>query len=159
MPDTHLRPPDLTGMRGAAKRARPVYAPTGALDTRFPLDRPPHERLAAEVLARERADGMPPPRADIDQAAPALAGYARLLVDGLHRTAAAQPPAGPGRRRVHTVRAQDAGLPARSALSPAGVLNPALARARLVVDLHAELDRLHPAAGPTESAPKGAQAP
>ncbi|MFD6360239.1 hypothetical protein [Streptomyces roseolus] len=97
MPDTHLQPPDLTGMRGAAKRPRPVHDPTGAPDTRFPLDRPPRERLAAEVLARERADGTPPPRADIDQAALALAGHARLLVDGLRRTAAAQPLAGPGR--------------------------------------------------------------
>ncbi|MFD6347059.1 hypothetical protein ACFWF9_20345 [Streptomyces roseolus] len=40
MPDTHLQPPDLTGMRGAAKRPRPVHDPTGAPDTRFPLDRP-----------------------------------------------------------------------------------------------------------------------
>ncbi|MFH8259252.1 hypothetical protein [Streptomyces roseolus] len=92
MPDTHLQPPDLTGMRGAAKHARPVYDPTGTLDTRLPLDRTPHERLAAEVLTWERTDGTPPPRADIDRAALALAGYARLLVDRLHRTAAAQPP-------------------------------------------------------------------
>ncbi|MFC9730717.1 hypothetical protein ACFWGM_08880 [Streptomyces roseolus] len=155
MPDTHLQPPDLTGMRGAAKRPRPVHDPTGAPDTRFPLDRPPRERLAAEVLARERADGTPPPRADIDQAALALAGHARLLVDGLRRPA----PRRTGPQRVQTVCAQAAGLPARPALGPAGVLNPALARARLVVGLHAELDRLRPAAGPTGSAPKGAQAP
>ncbi|MFD4392620.1 DUF6415 family natural product biosynthesis protein [Streptomyces sp. NPDC058495] len=158
MPDTHPPPDCRPEPRGTAKRARTVYDPTGTLDTRLPLDRAPHEQLAAEVLGWGREGGTPPARADIDQAALVLAGYARLLVDELRRATAAVPQTTSAGERVQEVCTEAASLLARPALSPTGALDPALVRARLVVGLHAELDRLRPTS-PCGPRPAGGERP
>ncbi|MGW4779911.1 hypothetical protein ACWEPA_25010 [Streptomyces filamentosus] len=158
MPDTQQQPAGRTPARGTAQRARTVYDPTGTLDTRLPLDRAPHEHLAAKVLSWKHGGGTPPPQADIDQAALTLAGYARLLIDELHRTTAALLPTAPARQRARALCANAATLLATPALSPTGTLDPALARAQLVADLHTELDSLHPA-DPSGPHPAGDETP
>ncbi|GHG04141.1 hypothetical protein ACFFSH_39005 [Streptomyces filamentosus] len=155
-PATASRPHPGT-RHGAARphRLRPDRHPRHPPPAR---PRPPHEHLAAKVLSWKHGGGTPPPQADIDQAALTLAGYARLLIDELHRTTAALLPTAPARQRARALCANAATLLATPALSPTGTLDPALARAQLVADLHTELDSLHPA-DPSGPHPAGDETP